>query len=390
MRCAAAIFLPCVLLLSLLFPQTGLGADPKIEPKLNNGRKWRIGYYEGGPWRDYRESLRVTVQGLMDLGWIERQPLPAVSESDREPTRPMWEWLASTTRSRTIEFVAEAFWTSEWKDELREKNREDCIRRLQEGHVDLMFAMGTWAGKDLANNRHAVPTMVMSTTDPIRAGIILGAEDSGFDHVHARCDPGRYRRQIQLFQDIFGFRRIGAILNVGMAEGRTLAHLDDLEAVGIERGFEVIVCEITDDGSSMQESISQYRACVERLAPKVGAFYLADHRGTEPDLLWETIQPLLRHKVPVWSARGAVLVEHGALMSVAKESFDFLAPFYARVVARIFHGEKPRNIPQVVREKIRLAVNLETAALIGYTIPPNVLKVSDIVYDRIQKPQPKP
>lgn len=101
-------------------------------------------------------------------------------------------------------------------------------------------------------------------------------------------------------------------------------------------------------------------------------------------------QPLLKYKVPTWSARGSKLVARGALLSVARENFDFIAPFYATVVARIFNGVKPRDIPQVFKDKMRLAINLETAKTIGYQIPPNILKVADIMYDKIEVPQGTP
>lgn len=367
-----------------------LAAENVPPPNLNQGKKWRIGYYEGGPWMDYRESLKVTVEGLMERGWIEKEPLPMVSSSDQPSTRPLWNWLVSSVKSQYIEFVADGFWTSDWHDEIRRASREDCLKRLAEGHVDLILAMGTWAGKDIANNRHAVPTMVMSTSDPIQAGIIKSAEDSGLDHVHARCDPTRHHRQINLFQDILRFKKIGVVYIEKDPQGRVLSHLDKLLEVGKERGFEVVSCAALETKISLEEAVEDYRKCVGILAPRVDAFYISDLRGTEADMLWETIQPLIQHKVPTWSARGSKLVERGALLSIARENFGFLAPYYSMVIAKIFHGTKPRDIPQVYKETMRLAINLETARRIGYTVPPNLLKVADIVYETVGTPTTTP
>lgn len=362
-------------------------AEEMTRPVLNNGKKWRIGYYEGGPWQDYRESLKAVVEGLMERGWIEKQTLPQVSISDQPATFFLWNWMALSLNSRYIEFMADAFWTSDWKEDARKISRETCIQSLKDGRVDLMFAMGTWAGQDLANNSHAIPTMVMSTTDPVQTGIIKSAEDSGLDHVHARCDPTRRQRQIRLFNDIIKFKRIGVVCDDKDPIGKVMAHLNELEEIGRERGFDVVTCSASENQKSLQASVDGYRACIRKLAPEVDAFYLSDNRGTEADMLLETIQPLLKHKVPTWSARGSKLVARGALLSVARENFDFIAPFYASVVARIFNGVKPRDIPQIFKDKMRLAINLETAKTIGYQIPPNVLKVADIVYDKIEVPQ---
>ena len=391
MQETSRIVLSICLLLAILTCNRPLAAEDSIPgPRLNNGKKWRIGYYEGGPWQDYQESLRVTVKGLMDRGWIERQPLPAISLSDQPSSKPLWDWLATSVQSRYIEFVADAFWTSDWQESRRPEVREDCLQRLRGRHVDLILAMGTWAGRDLANDLHSVPTMVMSTTDAVQSGIIKSTEDSGFDHLHARCDPTRHLRQIRLFHDIFRFRTIGVVYNDQDPDGRVLSHLDKLEQIGRERGFAVITCKTPDAMKSLEVALDEYRSCVSTLAPRVETFYLSDLRGTEPDFLWETIQPLIRHKVPTWSARGSKLVERGALISVARENFDFLAPYYSSVIARIFNGTKPRDIPQIVREEMRLAVNLETARRIGYQFPPNVLKVADLVYDDIDIPVAAP
>lgn len=389
-RPSRSVILGCILWLLFSWHQAFAVEERVPGPCLNKGKKWRIGYYEGGPWQHYRESLKVTVKGLMERGWIDEQPLPEVSLSDQPSTLYLWQSLSSSLKSQYIEFVSDAFWTSEWEESKRPAVREDCIHHLQDGYVDLIFAMGTRGGKDIANDRHSVPTMVMSTTDAVQSGIVKSAEDSGRDHVHARCDPTRHHRQIRLFHDIFQFKKIGAVYDENDPDSRVLAHLDKLEQIGKERGFNVIACSAADSIVSLQEAVAGFRRCVNRLAPQVDAFYLADMQGTEADFLWETLQPLIEYKVPTWSARGSMLVQRGALLSVARENFEYLAPFYSEVVARIFNGTKPRAIPQIIKEKLRLAINLETAKRIGYEIPPNILKVADIVYDRVEIPVADP
>lgn len=68
------------------------------------------------------------------------------------------------------------------------------------------------AGLKLATNDHKVPTLVISTTDPLAAGIIKSVDDSGLNHVHARVDPYRHKRQIRLFHDIIGFGALPLLL----------------------------------------------------------------------------------------------------------------------------------------------------------------------------------
>ena len=51
----------------------------KIEPNMNNGKKWRVGYYEGGPYSDYTETMRTLIAGLIELKWIHEARPPDIS-----------------------------------------------------------------------------------------------------------------------------------------------------------------------------------------------------------------------------------------------------------------------------------------------------------------------
>ena len=60
-------------------------------PRLNNGKKWRIGYYEGGAYSDYTDTMRTLVKGLSELGWIKDQNPPDLFQ---EMPKPYWDWLS--------------------------------------------------------------------------------------------------------------------------------------------------------------------------------------------------------------------------------------------------------------------------------------------------------
>ena len=46
-------------------------------PNTNHGKKWRIGYLEGGVFYSYGPYLQKVIKGLMELGWIEKAEIPA-------------------------------------------------------------------------------------------------------------------------------------------------------------------------------------------------------------------------------------------------------------------------------------------------------------------------
>ena len=110
-----------------------------VAPRTNKGKKWRIGYHEGGDYSDYQKVLIATVQGLMELGWMEKMEIPP---QKGEQTKDLWNWLATHTKSKYIEFVKDAYYSANWDKQLRESMNEEIIARLnQRKDIDLMSAI---------------------------------------------------------------------------------------------------------------------------------------------------------------------------------------------------------------------------------------------------------
>ena len=213
-----------------------------VTPKTNKGKKWRIGYLEGGPYENYPDNLRALVTAFSDLGWTKKIDFPPPADST--DTKNLWAWISQNVKSDYLEFVPDAYWSDNWdKDKLRPANKIAVIERLnRKKDINLMLAMGTWAGQDLANKEHSVPTIVMSTSNPIASNISKSVDDSGYDHLNARVDPTRYERQIRIFYDIFHFKNLGVVLEENTVEGRTYAAIDNIKKVANELGFKVITC----------------------------------------------------------------------------------------------------------------------------------------------------
>ena len=96
----------------------------------------------------------------MKLGWMEEAEFPNLQ--DTEDTKVLWNWLSTNSNSKYIEFVDNAYWSSNWDKKMRSENRKACIKQLNKGDIDFMFALGTWAGQDLANDEHSVPTFCVN------------------------------------------------------------------------------------------------------------------------------------------------------------------------------------------------------------------------------------
>ncbi len=345
-------------------------------PTTNHGKKWRIGYYEGGPYLNYPANLKAIAKGLAKLGWMNDIRF----KDPEDPADSLKVWLAlSVAKSDYLHFVKEAYSSADWDDDKRRRNREAVIGRLAGNYLDFIIAMGTWAGQDLANNRHSVPTMVVSTSDPIKSGIIKSASRSGFEHVHAKCDPHRYLRQLRLFHDIIGFKRLGIVYEYTDV-GKTYAALSDVERVAKRRGFRLVPCQARWSGVPQEERTREVMECHKQLAPQIDALYVTVHAGIDANHMDELLAPLVSHNIPTWSQRGPQEVQQGVLMSISRKGFEAAGMYHAFVMARIFNGAKPGDLNQIFEDPKHIAINLRTAKAIGFHPPKGLLKVADTIY----------
>ncbi len=352
---------------------------PTLKP---DGSKWRIGYLEGGQFPDYEVITKATVRGLIALGWM--QPLDLPPQNNPE-AGGFWRWLAANAKSDHLEFVADAYYApGDFDRDRRAAVRAELIERLNaKRDIDLVIAMGTWAGQDLAQDDHAVPSIIGSTSDPIKAGIIPNADDSGRDHIHAKVEPERYQRQLRLFNDIVPFGRLGVVYE-DSAEGRTFGGVGAVEEVARERGFEVVACHAPFNNVTPEEAQAGAERCYGEVAGKVDAVYVTVHRGITKDSLPRIVQRLTAAKAPSFSMLGSSEVRKGVLMSIAQADFSYVGQFHAEVIAKVFNGAKPRQLAQRWADPAKIAINLKTAQQIGFDPPVDILLAADEIYEEIQ------
>lgn len=354
-------------------------------PVLNNGQKWRIVFYEGGPHANYYHYLEATIRGLMKLGWIERSELKTV-QSKRMDTQRLWTWLVNNSQSDYLEFLEDGYYSANWDDELRQANRARLIKRLaSKDEINLVIAMGTWAGLDLANNEHSVPTIVMSTSDPVEAGIIKSQDDSGYDHVHARVDPYRYERQLRIFHDIIKFKKLGIAFEDSIY-GRSYSAIDTVEKVATDIGFDVVKCYTKSDISDTNVASQSVVQCFEKLSKKVDAIYVTIQGGVNPESIPRLVQIANKNSIPTFSQLGSKEVQQGILLSISRPGFKPAGLFLSATIAQILNGAKPRQLKQIFEESPSIAINLKTAEIVGLYLYADILAAADTIYRDITNP----
>ncbi|MDO6565211.1 ABC transporter substrate binding protein [Amphritea sp. 1_MG-2023] len=348
-------------------------------PVKHAGERWRIGYFEGGEYIDYQKVLIETVKGLMKLGWIEKADIPT---QEGEQTEQLWQWLQQGVRSEYIEFVADAHYSAHWDEEVLTRTTDSVHQRLNQHDLDLMIAMGTWAGKALSNNQHHTPTMVLSSSDPLAAGIIKSVEDSGYEHIHATVDPRRYERQVRIFHDIVNFKNLGVAYEDSV-NGRSYAALNIIEQLSAERNFNVIHCHTLSDIRDMSQAEASVEKCFRQLAPQVDAMYVTVQRGINERNIGRLVSITNEYEVPTFSQSGADEVRKGFLLSLSQAGFRYVGEFHAKTFAKVFNGARPNQLTQFFEEPPRMAVNLKTAEIVSFNPPLLLLGAVDEVYREI-------
>lgn len=352
----------------------------KTTPITKNGQKWRIGYYEGGPYKNYPIVLTAVINGLIDLGWLEPLTFPPLNTDD---SKVLWDFLAATATSPYLEFVADAHYSPNWDENITKTMRQALITRLNTQHdIDLMIATGTTAGQSLANNEHQTPTIVISTNDPLGSGIIKSIEDSGYDHIHAQVDPQRFERQIRAFHQVINFKTLGVAYE-NSPNGYKYAAMDIIKKVAAEKDFEIITCYTKDEVPDVTVAEESVKACFRELTGKVEALYVTRQNGISNKNLPELVQLAIAGKLPTFSQAGSDEVRAGFLLSMAQSGLTHVGRFHAAAIAKVFNGAKPRQLEQLFAEPVELAVNVQTAKLIGVDLPPDLLEAANEVYTEI-------
>ena len=340
---------------------------------------WRVIYVEGGPFSNYQQTLAQTARGLEKLGLIDNGQVTVPDNTESSST--MWQWLADHAGGR-IKFLRDGYYSADWDATARKSIQEAVIDRVHNRKdVDMIIAMGTWSGLDMSSQDLGIPVFSMSVTDAVTAGIVHSAQDSGKDNVHAQLEPGRFRRQISMFHEIFHFRKLGVPFE-DTPEGRNTAAMDEIEKTAAELGIELVLRSAPLDLPDADQAFRNLKNCVEELSKEADAIYLT-YTSTPMEKIPELMTPIIDAGIPSFAQAGPQLVEYGVLMSLAQASFADIGQFEAEAISAVIHGKKPRAVNQIFEPELGLAINLKTAMRIGWNPPLEILAAVDEIYQQI-------
>ncbi|OWF66532.1 hypothetical protein B6A14_00680 [Polynucleobacter hirudinilacicola] len=355
-------------LISQSHAQTTSNSSPLSPTTTATGAPWRISYIESRPFANYAATLANLVTALHRMGWIKSiEGLPYTK--GQVDSKIIWEWLAQKQDEPYLKFGENDFYTfDKLKGAEYGVHAEKITQKInQSKNTDLVLIMGTESAKEILKYGLNVPAVSMSTSNALQAGIVNGAEFSGNDLVWAHMDPYRYKRQVDIFYDIFKFKTLGIVVDDDVA-GRSFAAIDDVLEVAKQRNFQVVIENVDQPekyGKNKKQFAIDMEAANARLASKVDAVYVGLFIGSDPKQLSTVLAPLVNKKIPVF-AQQANDVNNGALMSLARQNFAGVGNFGAKTIVRILKGELPSQISQIYENSPNIIINLDVAKAISY------------------------
>ena len=368
---------------AFLLPERALALDEDAGVG-SSGRPWRVAYLEGGPYRDFAMILAGLAKGLWELGIIEEGEMPAPAGKD---ARDLWGRLSQKAGGDKLIFLADGFYSGGWDDETFQEEGAGLIKRLQAGEIDLVLAMGTQASLLLAASDHRVPTLSISATDPVAAGISQTTERSGLDHLHVQVESGRIERQLAMFHNLICFSSLGVPLDSNVAGMATMGE-QTIRRVAQERGFELVECRTDLETASAEARFENLVGCLKSLSQASEAVYLTVNQGMSDERMAEILAPMAAKGLPTFSQKGPAETRLGVLMSLAEDDFLTSGRFKAEVVRDVLKGRLPGEIPQLYLPPLTMALNFDTAVAIGWDPPFELLAVLDEIATSERGPSP--
>jgi putative tryptophan/tyrosine transport system substrate-binding protein len=211
-------------------------------------------------------------------------------------------------------------------------------------------------------------------SDPVAFGIVPSLSRPGGNITGSSVDAGPdiWGKRLELLNEaVPKLSRLGFIITSTALGKRGLALLTEASR---ERGISLV-------GSPLQSPISEaaYRQWFATIAQEgADAVFVGDEPEHFPHvrLIAELAEKARLPTVYAWREG----VEAGGFMAYAFENLD-LHRHNADIIAKIFAGAKPGDIPFYRARKFDLSFNLKTAKALGIEIPGSLLALADEVIE---------
>jgi putative tryptophan/tyrosine transport system substrate-binding protein len=249
-------------------------------------------------------------------------------------------------------------WSASHADRLR-RNTAELVALAPE----VILAVGSASVAALQQATTTVPIVFVNVIDPVGAGLVASlARPTGNTTGFTAFEYDISVKWLELLKQMAPHvTRAAVIRDPTIAAG--VGQWAVIQAVAPLSGMEVSPVDVRDAGE-IERAVTTFARSSNGGLVVTGS----PSAGVVRDLI---ITLAARHQLPaVYFAR--YFVAHGGLISYGPDLIDPYrrAPVY---IDRILKGEKPADLPVQAPTKFELAINLQTAKVLGLTVPDTLL-----------------
>lgn len=213
------------------------------------------------------------------------------------------------------------------------------------------------------------PLLFTAITDPVGAGLVDSLERPG-KNITGVSDMLPVDKHMAMLRRFYpGLKKLGMIYNAGEANSKTTVAM--VQAEGAKIGFEVVEATVAKTSDVYQAAKS--------LVGKVDAVYLPTD-NTVIAALESVIKVCEQEKLPLFSA-DVDSVQRGTVAALAFDYYQhgYQTGFMAKRL--LVDKAEPATTCVETQQELVLHLNLKAAAKMGVTVPDDVKKDADKIYE---------
>ena len=320
-----------------------------------HGKKYKIGYIEGGEYWLFDHTMDSLKKALDEKGWNNKILFP-----ENARFSPGWDKLENLN-----------------------KNAETLMARKD---LDLIISAGTDAtAAILRKNNNKTPIIALAVSSPLKSGFIKNMKDSGINNFTTRVVEKRFERMFIIFHGVVDFKNLG-IIYPDTENGRKYTNLKEAKDIALSRKFKISEFKLKKETTS--ECLSALNYLVKK--EKIDAFFIPSllpfdfNKGNVDKILGF----LRKNKIATFARNGSRYVKAGALMGFSSIDFTARGNFLAHQLISILNGTTPRTLNMIDNAVPKISFNLKTAAEINFDPSFDFLGSTDEIYTEIKPVKP--
>ena len=248
-------------------------------------------------------------------------------------------------------------------------NLKTICQKFANHDYDLIVAIATPSAQAAVGETTKIPVLFSACTDPVGSELVDNLEKPG-GNVSGTSDAVSAEKIMELAVQITpDIKKIGALYN--SSETNSVSVINDLKAYAARNGMSVVEATVTNT--------SEVQQAVQSLVGKIDAIF-SPIDNTVASAMPLVAQVTRNAKIPMYVGADSMVKDGG--LATYGVNYVTLGKETARMAAEILNGKKAGDLPVRMITDFEIYLNLETAEMIGITIPDDIINAAVEVFGK--------